>query len=89
MRVTPLHLLSEDLVWREIEGELVLLDLRSSLYLTGNRSACVLWDALVAGAERQELIDLLCGSFEVEASRAAEDVDRFLEELAERDLLEP
>ena len=37
MRVTPLHLLSEDLVWREIEGELVLLDLRSSLYLTGNR----------------------------------------------------
>ena len=40
-----------DLDWREVEGELVALDLRESRYLAVNRTGQVLWAAL-ATAQR-------------------------------------
>ena len=78
-----------DLDWREVEGELVALDLRESRYLAINRSGQVLWAALAdgEGATRDELIERLAGAFEIDRERAAADVDAFTGELESRDLL--
>jgi hypothetical protein len=82
-----LRLRDADLDWREVEGELVALDLRESRYMAVNRTGQVLWAALAEGASREELIDRLVETFDIERERAAADVDAFITELESRGLL--
>lgn len=82
-----LRLRDVDLDWREVEGELVALDLRESRYLTVNRTGQVLWAALAEGATRAQLVERLIEEFGVDEARAAADVDAFTAELESRDLL--
>jgi hypothetical protein len=77
------------LEWREVEGEIVALDLRNNTYLAVNRTGAAIWSALVSGADRAELVRRLALTFDVSAERAATDLDAFLAELADQDLLEP
>jgi Coenzyme PQQ synthesis protein D (PqqD) len=76
------------LEWREVEGDVVALDLRSKTYLAVNRTGVALWPALVSGADREELLACLLRTFSVSRDQAAADLDAFLAELAEQDLLE-
>lgn len=82
-----LKLRDADLDWREVEGELVALDLRESSYLAVNRTGRVLWGGLAAGETRDELIERLVEAFGIERKRAAADVDAFTAELESRGLL--
>jgi hypothetical protein len=78
---------SDGVTWQEIDGELVLLDLRTSAYLTTNAAATLLAKALVTGAERQQLVDALVDEFGIDAERAGADVDDFLDQMRARELL--
>jgi hypothetical protein len=82
-----LQLRTADLEWREVEGELVALDLRTSRYLAVNRAGRTLWRALAEGATRDDLIARLVEAFGIDSSRAAADVDAFTTELEDRGLL--
>jgi len=82
-----LRLRDTDLDWREVEGELVALDLRESRYLAVNQTGKQLWSALVDGATRVELVDRLVDAFEIERSQAEADTDAFLGDLESRGLL--
>jgi Coenzyme PQQ synthesis protein D (PqqD) len=73
---------------REIEGELVMLDLGSHVYLRGNRSAAVLWPLLTEGATRDELMSGLVQRYGVDETTAANDVDGFLGVLRTRGWLD-
>ena len=75
--------------WREVEGEVVALDVRTSQYLAVNRTGAVLWPLLAAGTDREALVAAVLGEFEVDAATAERDVDAFLARLGEQDLLEP
>jgi hypothetical protein len=82
-----LRLRDGDLDWREVEGELVALDLRESRYLAVNRTGQVLWAALADGATPAELVERLVEAFGIERARAKDDVDAFTAELESRGLL--
>jgi hypothetical protein len=82
-----LRLRDTDLDWREVEGELVALDLRESRYLAVNETGKKLWAALADGATRDELVERLVEAFGVERARAEADVDAFTAELDSRGLL--
>ncbi len=82
-----LRLRPEALQWREIEGEVVAVDLETSSYLGANESGAVLWRALATGATREELAALLVAEFEIDAEQAARDTDTFIDQLRENDLL--
>jgi orotate phosphoribosyltransferase-like protein len=83
-----LKLRGEGLSWREIDDEVVALDMETATYLSANASGRLLWRALVAGATREELVSSLVDEFEIDAGRAAADVDTFIAELSRRGLLE-
>jgi hypothetical protein len=83
-----LRVRADALEWRTVEGEIVALDLRRSLYLAINPSGAVLWPALVEGASRDELIERLCAESGISRETAEPDVDGFLSQLASHDLLE-
>jgi Coenzyme PQQ synthesis protein D (PqqD) len=83
-----LRLRRSDLVWRSVAGETVILDLRSSLYLSLNSTAAFLWAKLDGGASEADLVTALGQEYEVASERAKEDVEDFLKSCRERDLLE-
>jgi hypothetical protein len=75
--------------WREVDGEAIVLDLESSLYLSVNHSGTLLWSALADGTTRAEMVDLLVDTYGIEPAHAQEDVDAFVESCRARNLLEP
>ena len=79
-----LRLRDSAMKWREVDGETMLLDLRTSTYLAVNGSATVLWRKLAEGTTRNGLVDALCGSYDIDAEQAGRDVDAFLSECAQR-----
>jgi hypothetical protein len=83
------RLKNEFLEWREVEGEIVAMDLRRSTYLAVNRTGAVLWPLLARGTTAEELAEAVTEAFEVERDVAERDVDAFLLMLREHDLLEP
>lgn len=85
--MTELRLRDEALEWREVDDEVIAVDVRTSTYLSTNGSGTVLWRALAEGATRQQLVSALQQTFDLEKARAEEDVDRFVTDLRERGLL--
>jgi Coenzyme PQQ synthesis protein D (PqqD) len=82
-----LRLRDTDLEWREVEGEVVALDLKSSNYLAVNRSGAKLWDALASGSTRDQLIEILVAEFAISREQAASDTDSFVQMLADQGML--
>lgn len=83
-----IRLRSGALDWREIEDEIVAVDLEQANYLATNRSAALLWPALVEGTTMDALVACLVESYEIPVSTARKDVDAFVRALAEQHLLE-
>lgn len=82
-----LRLRDAELVWREVEGEIVILHQGDWEYLTVNETGALLWGKLVDGATRGQLVASLLAQYELDEQRAASDVEAFLDVLSERGLL--
>ena len=85
--MTLLRLKEMDLHWREIDGEIIALEGRGSLYVAANSAGTVLWRALVQGTTRDGLADELVRVYGIERERAVADAGRFVDALAEQGLL--
>ncbi len=84
-----MRLRAGDLTWREIDGDLVILDLRSSTYLTANSSASVLMKELAEEKSNDQLVQALVEAYNIPAAQAEADVTAFVETLVNEGLLEP
>jgi hypothetical protein len=82
-----LRLRDEGLNWREVDGEVVVLDVQRSHYLNLNATGCVLWLMLADGATERQLVDKLMEEFDVTQATAQADVEAFLSSCRENDLL--
>jgi len=82
-----LRLRREDLEWREIDSDIVILDGRDATYMTLNGSGALLWRRLAESATRDELVGALLEAYEVDRPTAAADTDAFLAALSEQGLL--
>ena len=83
-----LHLKSDDVVWREVEDELVVLELSTTTYLTLNGSAKQLWLSLADGATVLDLASMLVDHYRIPMEQATVDAEAFVEEMTSRGLLE-
>ncbi len=83
-----LRLRDDAVSWAPTEGDsVVVLHLPTSLYLSLNPSASVLWHRLAEGATEEELQKALTERFGLQTDRAAVDVQAFLDALRSRGLL--
>ena len=82
-----MRLREQDLVWREIDGEIVLLDLASSKYLMINKTGTFLLHLLATEHDQESLATALAERFGVTAAVARADTAAFLAILRERQLL--
>jgi hypothetical protein len=81
------QLREENLTWREIDGEIVAVDIAASAYLSSNAAGAILWAMLAAGATREALAARLVATYGIDRARAEADVEAFLGSLDARGLL--
>ena len=77
---------------RQIAGQDILISLGGNIanfngYVALNATSSFLWDALSEPKTPQQLVQLLLGEFEVEESVAVQDVNNFLRELLEKEMV--
>ena len=87
MRTHAVKIRDEDLSWRQVGDELIVLDLRSNSYLSINESGTALWQMLVDGTTVRGMTARLASDFGLDQDRATTDVEAFVAMLAERGLL--
>lgn len=81
---------SEDVVAREVGGEMVLLDLASGLYFGLDPVGSRVWERLSdGGASLAELTDFIEAAFDAPRAVIAADLERLLAQLSEKNLVEP
>jgi Coenzyme PQQ synthesis protein D (PqqD) len=86
--MSRIRLRKDALAWREVDGEVIAVDLKRSTYLSIRGSGMLLWIALADGATSTTLTELITSNFRVEEHRARHDVDAFIADLAERELID-
>ena len=78
----------QDVTWTPTDdGSVVVLDLRTSVYLSLNASAAVLWRLLAEGSDRAALAGELVARYGISADQAERDVAAFVDDLRARNLL--
>lgn len=82
-----MRLRSSGLSWVRLEDDIVILDLEGSSYLKLNASGAVLWEALANGSDRESLVEVLVGQYDVPRPDAERDVDAFLGAMRSKNLL--
>lgn len=76
------------LLWRQLDDEVIALDMEESVYLRLNQTGTVLWQQLQQPATRQDLVETLLEKYEIDEAQASADVDAFLDSLERSGLLE-
>ena len=79
---------TDDLVYRDVDDTVVMLDLRTQHYLSLNQSGAELWPLITRGARRDELIDTLRDRYGLSDDDAARDVAALVEQLTAAGLLD-
>lgn len=85
----PVRLRKDGVSWREIDGEMVILDLSSSTYLKTNAAGSALMRMLADDRSVEELEEGLVAAFGISAEQARTDTEAFIRMLEQRNLLEP
>jgi hypothetical protein len=83
-----LRLRADDLTWQELDGEIVILDLRSSKYYVINGSGTRLWERLASDASTEDLADELEATYALPPATAHEHASDFVSDLRRKGLLE-
>ena len=74
-------------VWREVDGELLVLDVDTGAYYSGNAVALQIWQGLLSGESSEQVIAQLASQYELSPEMIAEDVREFIAETLNRELL--
>jgi len=76
-----------DVVYRELEGEMVLVHLGTNRIYSLNETGARFWELLASGSERAEIERQLLDEFVVEPQDLRQEIDSMLGALAEEGLV--
>lgn len=76
-----------DVVFKELSGEGVLLDLASGLYFGLDETSTRLWQLISERGVLRRVLDDMLVEFDVEPDRLRQDLLNFVEELTRRNLV--
>jgi len=78
----------KDVIFRDLEGELVLLNLETGVYFGLDAVGSRIWELLAADRCLADVVATLTSEYEVEAEACEADLARFLETLADNELVD-
>ena len=74
-------------MFRQVDEEMVVLDLESGLYFGLDEVGKLIWDGVVAGKSLGEIASVISSEYEVNEAQAENDVVEFSAQLLDRGLL--
>lgn len=80
---------NQDVIWREVDGETVLLNPITGRYFGLNRVACTFWNKVDGKTTIDEIIDQMLDEYEVERQVLSQDIMELVDVLTEYELLLP
>jgi len=80
---------SPDVVFRDLDGEAVILDLESGTYFGLNEAGTRVWQLVGEGRSEAEIVGALTSEYDATRDEIARDVARLLDELRGRRLVVP
>jgi hypothetical protein len=80
---------SEDVVFRELDGEGVLLNLASGIYFGLDRTGTRMWQLIEQHGRLSAVLAALCDEYEAERETLERDLVRLASELSEKGLVMP
>ncbi len=78
---------SENIAWRNVNEEIVILDLKSGEYFTLNDVGQFIWLAVADQKNVGEIRRIVVAEFDVSPEKASEDIKKFITEMLEEGLL--
>ena len=77
-----------DQLFTMVDDEVVMLNIKCEEYLNLNQHASYIWQQLEGQRSFGELIDLLCGVYNVKKEECFSDTLEFITELVEKDIIQ-
>lgn len=81
------YAVSESVLFRELQGEAVLLEIESGVYFGLNEIGSRIWNLLVAHGDLERVLIDLLDEYDVSEKRLRGDLEAFLATLVERQLV--
>ena len=78
----------KDVVFRELEGEMVLLNLATGVYFGLDPVGTRIWSLIEARRSADEIVNTLTAEYEVDADTLVADLARFLDTLRDNALVD-
>jgi coenzyme PQQ synthesis protein D (PqqD) len=83
----PQFRLSPDVLYRDLEGQAVILDLSSGLYFGLNEVGTRIWALIGEGRSVADIVQILSHEYEADASNIERDVRELADALLSRNLI--
>jgi hypothetical protein len=83
----PSYAVPEDVVFRDLAGEAVILNLSTGIYFGLDEVGTRVWQLLAQHGDKEKLIQEMLSEYEVEEAKLRQDVDALLKELLGKGLL--
>lgn len=74
-------------LWRELDGEAILLDPQAGCSYTLNPVGTLIWKLLDGEHSKEDILAAICDAYEVEPEQASQDARRLLDELRSNKLV--
>jgi Coenzyme PQQ synthesis protein D (PqqD) len=81
--------LNPDVVFRDLDGEAVILDLGSGTYFGLNQVGTRVWQLISEGSDESHIVDSIASEYDGDRATIAADVSRLLNDLRARRLIVP
>lgn len=78
---------SDEIVWRNLEGELVLLNPNSGKYYGMNAVGCSFWEQIDGKKTLAEIVDLLLAEYDVKREIIEKDIEELASVLEEKEII--
>jgi hypothetical protein len=78
---------SPDVVFRDLEGEAVILDLASGTYFGLNEVGTRIWRLVDEGRDASQIVDIMASEYQADRATIVRDVERLLDDLRTRRLI--
>jgi hypothetical protein len=82
------EILESDVVWRDLDGDIVILNLATGHYYGLEGAANRMWQLLVEHGSTEQVVEVMAGEYDVDVARLETDLGELLEELARRSILQ-
>jgi hypothetical protein len=87
IRTVKVQVIDGDVVWRELEGEIVILNLATGQYYGLEGAANDMWRLLVEHGTTEKVVEVMAAEYDATPDRLNADLDALVRDLARRSLV--